>query len=124
MNLITDLSQLNQCEPLADISPANSTPNGTMTMSHKTITNSKAFKSLESVVTSHHGEVELLNELETIAIDAPRGMQWIETGTATVQRSRSNGTHNYTREACSELLEIADSGIEPASEDTIDAMGW
>ncbi len=95
-----------------------------MTMSLKTITNSKAFKRLESVVASHYGEVDLFNELETIAIDAPRGSQWVETGTATVQRSRSNGTHSYTREACSELLEIAGGGIEPASQDTMDAMGW
>ena len=93
-------------------------------MSLKTITGSKAFKTLESVVASHHGEVDLFNELETIAIDAPHGRQWIDTGTATVQRSRSNGTHTYTREACSELLEIASMGTEPASDDTINAMGW
>ncbi len=93
-------------------------------MSLKTITNSKAFKTLESVVASHYGEVDLFNELETIAIDAPHGRQWIDTGTATVQRSRSNGTHTYTREACNELIEIAGRGTEPASEDTMNAMGW
>jgi hypothetical protein len=80
--------------------------------------------SLESEVASHHGVVDLFNELETIAIDAPYGRQWIDTGTATVQRSRSNGTHSYTREACSELIDIAKQGTEPASQDTIDAMGW
>ncbi len=93
-------------------------------MSHRTITGSRAFKELESVVASHDGAVDLFNELETIAIDAPRGTQWVETRTATAQRSRSNGTHSYTREACSELIEIASRGIEPASEDTINAMGW
>ena len=93
-------------------------------MSFKTITGSKSFQALESVVASHHGEVDLFNELETIAIDAPRGRQWIDTGTATVQRSRSNGTHSYTREACSELFDIAKQGTEPASQDTIDVMGW
>jgi len=93
-------------------------------MSFKTITGSKSFKALESEVASHCGEVDLLDELETIAIDAPHGRQWIDTGTATVQRSRSNGTHSYTREACSELIDIAKQGTEPASKDTIEAMGW
>jgi hypothetical protein len=93
-------------------------------MSLKTITGSKSFKALESEVASHCGEVDLFNELETIAIDAPQGRQWIDTGTATVQRSRSNGTHSYTREACSELFDIAKQGTEPASQDTIDVMGW
>ena len=93
-------------------------------MSFKAITNSKCFKSLEIAVASHDGEVELLNELETIAADAPIGRQWIETGTATIQRSRSNGTHNYTLEACTELLECVKQGTEPASQDTMDAMDW
>ena len=93
-------------------------------MSFKTITNSVSFRTLENAVASHHGEVDLFNELETIAVDAPHGRQWIETGTATIQRSRSNGTHSYTREACEELLECVKQGTEPASEDTIEAMGW
>jgi hypothetical protein len=93
-------------------------------MSFKAITNSKCFRDLESVVISHYGKVDLFNELETIAIDAPVGRQWVETGTATIQRSRSNGTHNYTREACEELLDCVKQGTEPASRDTIDAMGW
>ena len=93
-------------------------------MSFKAITSSKCFKSLENAVASHHGEVDLFNELETIAVDAPIGRQWVETGTATIQRSRSNGTHSYTREACTELLDCVKQGTEPASQDTIDAMGW
>jgi len=80
--------------------------------------------SLETEVVKHLGEVDLYNELETIAIDAPRGRQWALTGTATVQRSRSNGTHSCTREACNELFEIASGGTEIASEDTSHAMGW
>ena len=93
-------------------------------MSFKAITNSKCFKSLESAVDSHGGEIELLNELETIAVYAPFGRQWVETGTATIQRSRSNGVHSYTLETCTELLECVKQGTEPASQGTIDAMDW
>jgi len=95
-----------------------------MSIKLKVITNNRSFRTLEAIVASYHGEVDLFNELETIAIDAPHGRQWIDTGTATVQRSRSNGTHSYTREACSELIDIAKQGTEPASQDTIDVMGW
>jgi len=93
-------------------------------MSFKAITNSACFRTLETEAAKYYGSVDLFDELETIAVDAPRGRQWIETGTATIQRSRSNGTHNYTREACEELLECIRKGTEPASKDTIDAMGW
>ena len=125
MNPVTDLSQFG-CSPFrpAWIPHAGNNDLWNETMSLKTITRSKSFQALESAVASHHGEVDLFNELETIAIDAPRGRQWIDTGTATVQRSRSNGVHSYTREACIELIDIAKQGTEPASQDTIEAMGW
>ena len=93
-------------------------------MSFETISRNKCFQALENEVTRHHGSVDLLNELETIACDAPMGRQWAETGTATIQRSRSNGTQRYTREACSELLECVKRGTELASSDTRDVMGW
>jgi len=93
-------------------------------MSFKAITSSKCFRTLETEVAKHQGSVDLFNELETIAADAPIGSQWVETGTATIQRSRSNGTHSYTREACEELLDCIKQGTEPASKDTIDVMGW
>ena len=93
-------------------------------MSLKTITRSKCFQVLESEVARHFGSVDLFNELETIAVDAPAGRQWIETGSATICRSRSNGTHSYTREACNELLDCVKRGTEPASSDTINVMGW
>lgn len=82
------------------------------------------FKKLEDVVASHHGDLDLYNELETIAIDAPYGRQWVATGTATIQRSRSNGYQSYTSEACIELTELAMEGTEPASDETKHAMGW
>jgi hypothetical protein len=95
-----------------------------MDMSFKAITGSACFRALETEAARHHGSVDLFNELETIAVDAPHGRQWVETGTATIQRSRSNGTHSYTKEACKELLDCVRQGTEPASRDTIDAMGW
>ncbi len=90
----------------------------------RNIISSVSFRKLESVVAGYHGELDLYNELETIAIDAPHCRQWIATGTATIQRSRSNGHQSYTREACIELIELAMEGTEPASEETKHAMGW
>ena len=48
----------------------------------------------------------------------------LETGTNEVSEPRSNGTHEYTAEACRTLLDIVKGGTEPASEDTINEMGW
>ena len=93
-------------------------------MSFNSITRSKCFRSLESEVSDHGGSVDLFNELETIAADAPHGRQWVATGTATIQRSRSNGVQSYTREACEELSELVSQGTENASEDTRHVMGW
>ena len=88
------------------------------------IVGSKGWKSLESVVASHYGELDLYNELETIVVSAPEGRQWVETGTNEVSEPRSNGTHEYTAEACRTLLDIVKGGTEEASEDTINEMGW
>lgn len=90
----------------------------------RSIISSVSFRKLESVVASHHGDLDLYNELETIAIDAPHGRQWSATGTATIQRSRSNGYQSYTREACIELIELATEGTELASDETKHVMGW
>jgi hypothetical protein len=88
------------------------------------ITRSKGWKALESEVASHYGELDLFNELETIVVSAPEGRQWVETGTNEVSEPRSNGTHDYTAAACRTLLDIVKGGTEPASEDTINVMGW
>ena len=93
-------------------------------MSLNSIVRLKCFRSLENEVARHYGAVDLFNELETIAVDAPHGRQWVATGTCTIQRSRSNGTQSYTREACEELMELVSQGCEKASEDTRHAMGW
>lgn len=88
------------------------------------ITRSKGWKTLETEVASHYGELDLFNELETIVVSAPDGRQWVDTGTNEVSEPRSNGTHEYTAEACRTLLDIVKGGTEAASEDTINEMGW
>ena len=88
------------------------------------ITRSKAWQSLESEVASHYGELDLFNELETIVAAAPEGRQWIETGTNEVAEPRSNGTQEYTAEACRTLLDIVKGGTETASRAPINVMGW
>lgn len=102
----------------------NTTLNLGNAMSYQRIVGNKSFKALETIVAKYHGEVDLYNELETIAVDAPIGRQWVETGTATISRCRSNGNHVWTTEACKELIELVSAGTEKASEDTMNDMGW
>ena len=68
--------------------------------------------------------MDLYNELETIVVSAPWGRQWVETGTNSVSEARSNGTQEYTAEACRTLIDIVNGGTEVASESTIREMGW
>lgn len=88
------------------------------------ITSMKAWKTLEAEVIKHHGSIDLYDELETVSIEAPHGRQWCESGTATISRCRSNGFQEWTAQTCGDLLECAKDGTEPASQDTIDDMGW
>jgi len=88
------------------------------------ITRSKSWRQLESAVARSCGDLDLYNELETIVVSAPYGKQWKETGTNSVSEPRSNGTQEYTAEACRTLLDIVNGGTEAASESTIHEMGW
>lgn len=100
------------------------TQKGRTMQSINQITRSKSWKQLESAVARNHGDLDLYNELETIVVSAPWGRQWVETGTNSVSEARSNGTQEYTAEACRTLIDIVNGGTEVASESTIREMGW
>ena len=84
-------------------------------------------KRLKNALAELGGDLELLGEpgdWQAFAVFAPEGFQWIETGSNGITRQCSNSAMSWKPEVASELIEMIGRGIEPASQDTIDAMGW